>query len=193
MTAAQKPSPALRSRRRQGQDPAQLLARDLARQEADAVAAGITETLGLEEARGQVFVHPAVRPGERPKPVRRLDGLDWLASRGRLTPRQVQAGRRYEKLHRILESGDVASCLALLEVRGTAGAPSPAEAKTWSRLKLASARAALGDHKALIFALDAICGLGLRPREITTDQRQTERLEDRLAIALDLLVGEWGL
>jgi len=180
---------ALRERRRN----LEIEAQSKARTEAEAVTAGVAETLALEEARGRDFLRPPVRRGERAKPVRRLDGLDWLASKGRLTPRQVQAGRRYEKLFRILETGDVASCLALLEIRGTAGAPAPAEAKTWARFKLAAARAAVGDHAGLVFALDQISGLGLRPREVTTDQRGSERLEDRLAIGLDLLVREWGL
>ncbi|MDB5453852.1 MAG: hypothetical protein JWO33_2430 [Caulobacteraceae bacterium] len=129
----------------------------------------------------------------RAKPVVRLDGLAWLASRGRLAPRQVQAGGRYGRLVQLIEGGDVSSCLTLFEVRGTGPRLSPTDAKTWARAKLKEARGAVGDHPGLVFALDQICGLGKRPREVTTDQRASERLEDRLGVGLDLLVKAWGL
>jgi hypothetical protein len=164
-----------------------------ARAEALSVADGVAETVALEERRGAEFVHPKVGKGERAKPMIRLDGLSWLASRGRLTPRQVQAGWRYGRLVQVLEAGDVSSCLALLEVRGTGPRPSPTDAKVWARAKLAEAREALGEHAGLIFALDQVCALGLRPREVTTEQRASERLEDRLGVGLDLLVRHWGL
>jgi hypothetical protein len=161
--------------------------------EARAVAAGVAETVALEEGRGAAFLRPEVRRGERAKPVVRLDGLTWLASRGRLSPRQVQAGTRYGRLAQIIEGGDIASCLALFEVRGTGPRISPTDAKVWARAKLAEARDAVGGHPALLFALDQICALGKRPREVTKDQRASERLEDRLGLGLDLLVNAWGL
>jgi hypothetical protein len=161
--------------------------------EARAVADGVAETLSLEEARGAVFARSTLNPGERSKPFVRLDGLAWLASRGRLSPRQAQAGTRYGRLVQIIEGGDVSSCLAMFEVRGTAPHLSPTDAKAWARRKLREAREAVGEHPGLIFALDQICGLGMRPREVTTDQRASERLEDRLGVGLDLLVKAWGL
>ena len=161
--------------------------------ESRSVADGLAETIGLEEARGAVFVRPNVRRGERAKPFVRLDGLAWLASRGRLSPRQVQAGTRYGRLAQIIEGGEVASCLSLFEVRGTTPHLSPTDAKLWARRKLAEAREVVGEHPALVFALDQVCGLGKRPREVTTDQRASERLEDRLGLGLDLLVRAWGL
>jgi hypothetical protein len=161
--------------------------------QARSVAEGLAETIALEEARGATFVRPDVRRGERAKPFVRLDGLTWLASRGRLSPRQVQAGTRYGRLAQIIEGGDISSCLAMFEVRGTGPRLSPTDAKAWARKKLAEAREAVGEHPGLVFALDQICGLGKRPREVTTDQRASERLEDRLGLGLDLLVRAWGL
>jgi hypothetical protein len=158
-----------------------------ARAEAAAVSDGVAETVGLEEARGVRFDRP------RGGPFKRLDGLGWLASRGRLTPKQVQAGGRYGRLMQLIEGGDMASCLALFEIRGTGGPLGPTDAKAWARTRLGEARAALGDHPGLIFAMDQICGLGKRPREVTRDQRASERLEDRLGLGLDLLVKAWGL
>lgn len=161
--------------------------------EVRAVADGVAETVALDEARGACFQRPRVGRGERAKPVMRLDGLAWLAGKGRLSARQVQAGGRYGRLMQVIEGGDVASCLSLFEVRGGSRGVSPTDAKVWARVRLAEARRAVGDHPGLVFALDQICGLGLRPREVTTDQRAAERLEDRLGLGLDLLVKTWGL
>lgn len=164
-----------------------------ARQEARAVADGVAETVALDEGRGAAFSRPVVGRGERAKPVVRLDGLHWLAARERLTPRQVQAGLRYGKLVEIVEGGEIASNFGLFEIRARGPKAGPTEAKAWARLKLAEAREAVGEHPGLIFALDQVCGQGKRPREVTTDQRASERLEDRLGVGLDLLVRAWGL
>ena len=93
----------------------------------------------------------------------------------------------------LIEGGDIGSCLALFEVRGTTRPLGPTDTKVWARAQLGEARAAVGEHPGLVFALDQICGLGRRPREVTTDQRASERLEDRLGLGLDLLVKAWGL
>ena len=163
-----------------------------ARTEARAVADGVAETVGLEEARGVAFERPAPRRGDGARPIKRLDGLAWLGSRGRLTVKQVQAGTRYGKLVQLMEGGDIGSCLALFEIRGSLRNGSSTDARVWARDQLAQARAAVGDHPGLVFALDQICALGKRPREVTTDQRASERLEDRLSLSLDLLVKAWG-
>jgi hypothetical protein len=163
------------------------------RAEAQAVREGVAETLALGQARGEAFHHPPSGRGERAKPVVRLDGLAWLASKGRLTPRQVQAGNRYGRLAQLVEGGEVASSMALMEIRSTGRAAGPTEAKVWARAKLKEAREALGEHRELVFALDQVCALGKRPREVIQDQRASERLEDRLGIGLDLLVRAWGL
>ena len=164
-----------------------------AQAEARAVADGVAETIALQSARGVAFSPPERSRGGGGRPIKRLGGLDWLAARGRLSPRQVQAGSRYGRLVELIEGGDLGSCLALFEVRGTGPRLSPTDAKTWARARLAEARASVGDHPGLIFALDQICGQGRRPREVTTDQRASERLEDRLGVGLDLLVKAWGL
>jgi hypothetical protein len=153
----------------------------------------VSETVALQEARGVPFAGTSGARGARAKPIVRLDGVAWLASRGRLSPRQAQAGGRYGRLVQLIEGGDMGSCLALFEVRGTSPRLSPTDVKTWARAKLEEARAAVGEHPGLVFALDQICGLGKRPREVTTDQRASERLEDRLGVGLDLLVKAWGL
>jgi hypothetical protein len=163
------------------------------RAQAQAVADGIAETVALDQARGAVFERPARRRGEGSQPFKRLDGLNWLAARGRLNGKQVQAGLRYGKLAQIIEGGDIGSCLTRFEIRGSLRGASPTDARIWARDQLAQARAAVGDHPGLVFALDQICALGRRPREVTTDQRASERLEDRLSLSLDLLVKAWGL
>ena len=55
------------------------------------------------------------------------------------------------------------------------------------RGELAAARAALLGHEALIGVLDLVCGGGQRPREISTDQRESEQLETALRLGLDML------
>jgi hypothetical protein len=189
-------SPAARSAAAQAAELRRLhIRQSLAQAQADAraVADGVAETVALQSARGVAFAHPAGRRGDRGKPIVRLDGLAWLANKGRLSARQVQAGARYGRLMQLIEGGDIGSCLSLFEVRGTGARLSPTDAKVWARAKLAEARSMVGDHPGLIFALDQVCGLGKRPREVTTDQRASERLEDRLGLGLDLLVKGWGL
>ena len=173
----------------------QLIRRSIAEQaaEARAITDGVAETIALDQARGAVFERPGRSGAEARRPFKRLDGLAWLASRGRLNARQVQAGTRYGRLAQLMEGGDLGSCLSLFEVRGSLRDASPTDARAWARRQLAEARAAVGEHPGLVFALDQICTFGRRPREVTTDQRASERLEDRLSLSLDLLVKAWGL
>jgi hypothetical protein len=160
--------------------------------EAQAVADGVAETIALDQHRGAVFERAGQARGQA-RPFKRLDGLAWLASRGRLSARQVQAGTRYGRLAQLMEGGDLGSCLSLFEVRGSLRNGSPTDARAWARRQLSEARAAVGEHPGLVFALDQICTFGRRPREVTTDQRASERLEDRLSLSWDLLVKAWGL
>lgn len=129
-------------------------------------------------------------------------GLEWLHSKGRISDREFQAGRRYGSLVRIsLLEGDalIKSCLDTDGVRG-AGTPTfpgkiDATAAAWKHQavqELAAARAALGFHTGMIAACDLICGRGDKAREISSIQREAEEIENGLRIALQILVKHWA-
>lgn len=157
------------------------------------VTEGMAETIALERERGAEIITPPAERGGRTKPARRIKGLAWLVERKRITPRQAEAGRRYGVLYSVVESGDVKSCLAFMEIRAPANSLHPGDVKVWARHKLKEAREILVGHTAMIFAMDQVCGLDKTPREIVPLQREAERLTERLGIALDLLVKAWGI
>jgi hypothetical protein len=142
------------------------------------------------------------RERERRLGERRDTGLDFLQSRNRISPRQARAGREYGLYWRnaqVTSAESLRSCLAQVErVSGGSGASGPAsdlESAEWiveCRTKLTEARAMLGFHTELIATLDLICGRGVRPREITTVQRETEEIETALRLALDMLAKHFG-
>ena len=160
---------------------------EIARQRAEtqAVAAGIAETIALEEARGQVFT-PAPRGG-RVGLRRRKDGLDWLYDKGRISHRQKLAGERYGDDWRKAQPVSTRSCLDDT-VRGMCEA-TPGEARAHAALRLGRARAlALNGNAALAEAADRVCGETLTPAQWADgDDRLAGRLEDRAQRALELL------
>ena len=126
------------------------------------------------------------------------DGLAWLLDKRRLTARQAQTGRWYGMLWRTAQIGEapvkVADWAGAGGGGGTAGGMMAPPSGMWSadwiadcRRRLADARAALSDHEATIAVLDLICGARMRPREISTDQRETEQIETVLRVGLDML------
>jgi hypothetical protein len=129
--------------------------REKARAELRAVTEGVAETVALSRRRGAAF---AKEPGSRETPYRRQCGLDWLAKKGRLTPRQLAAGERYGECYR----------------RAAAA-------------RLALYRRQLLEQQDLIGACDRICGQELTPRGAGGGEREGLRLEAVLKVALDIL------
>jgi hypothetical protein len=141
---------------------------------------------------------PAPRAGAASGPRRgRDDGLDMLVERGRITRQQHDAGRHYGMLWRAAQATG-GTPIRVVDIAGAGGGSGrggdpaePAESEAaWiadCRAALIDARVALGGHEEMIATVDVICGAGMRPREITTDQRQAEQIETTLRLALDLL------
>lgn len=160
--------------------------------ESPEVRAGVEESLVLGRSRGAAFAEVAA-PGPRPgRTYRRQTGLDWLASKGRLSPAQQAAGLRYGAIYRRVrgETGLKSS----LDLQPGAGGGQPmgavlaqAEARMRSGETLVALRRILGQQPALVAACDLICGEELTPREATRSDREAGRMEAVLAVALDLL------
>jgi hypothetical protein len=157
-----------------------------AKAEAAAVAQGVTETIGLSEARGDRFT-PAPRGQHKGGARRRKDGLDWLYDKGRISHRQKLAGERYGDDWRKAQPRALRSFLDDT-VRGYVEA-APEEARAHAGLRLSRARAlALNGNAALAEAADRVCGECLSPAQWAQgDDRLAGRLEDRIQRALELL------
>lgn len=153
--------------------------------EAAAVAAGVRETVALDEARGASFTPPG--PRGKPTVRRRKDGLDWLYDKGRISHRQKLAGERYGDEWRRTQLRSTRSCLDDT-VRGYVE-DAPGEARAQAVVRLARARAlALNGNEALIEAADRVCGESLSPAQWANgDDRLALRLEDRAQRALEML------
>lgn len=124
----------------------------------------------------------------------RDDGLDMLLERRRITPLQAETGRFYGMIWRAAQiTGGPIRVLDLACAGGGGkgdGAAIVADDLGWiadCRAQLALAHQALGHHAELIATVDLICGAGMRPREISTEQRETEQIETGLRLALDIL------
>lgn len=138
----------------------------------------------------------ALSAAERRKVVHSKSGLEWLRDKQRLDPHQFRAGRAYGMLYRvaILPNGvRLRSCLDDTPRSGVIGVPTSTTAHLvaaeWladSRVRLDAARVSLGSHPGMILACDLICGQGLTPRDVNQVQREAEKLETTLRIALDL-------
>lgn len=128
-------------------------------------------------------------------------GIEWMVGKKRLTSRQAQAGARYGLKFRLSEVDGMQPLRSCLndEPRGGAGvmALTRAASEDAARRDLLSARSALGFHSAMISACDLICGRGLTPWEAIDlsggNQRDVERIQNTLSIALDLLATHYSL
>lgn len=169
--------------------------RGKARAEAQATAAGITETVALSEARGTGFEAPPPSP-RRDKLYRRQPGLEWLVGQGRLSDLQKSAGERYGAYYRRAGAGAaIGSSLDIKHGDNPQGTTistvlAQAEARVEAAAKLAFYRRKLHQHPALLAACDLVCGEELTPREAARTDRQARRLEAVLEVALDLLAAE---
>lgn len=167
-----------------------------ARAEALAVAEGVAETVALSRARGAAVVGP--KPGRRgpsAQPYRRLNGLDWLAAKDRITPQAKAAGERYGWAYRRVKLEKAIPSTLDDRVRGEFVAPSlketlaRGEGTELARRKLAEFRARLSGQPDLVAACDIVCGEEKTPREAAGGERDAGRLEAVLKVALDLLAG----
>ena len=171
-----------------------LDARERARTEAKAVAEGVAETVGLSEGRGAAFDKaPAVRGG-RETPYRRQAGLEWLAAKGRITPRQKQAGEAYGALYR--RAGVIGAIGSTLEVQPSGGqtaGPSlalllkTAAGRARAEAELGELRRRLFGQSDLVSVCDQVCGMELTPREAGGGDREALRIEAVLKVALEIL------
>jgi hypothetical protein len=147
------------------------------------VTAGVAETVALEEARGERFT-----PEKPRQPRRRKDGLDWLRDKGRITPEEFRAGETYGDDYRKVYGSGVKSCL-----NDSVGGFSdePAIARIRAQMNLDRARGGgLNRVNALVEIVDLVCGQGRSIRELAGDDTaKAYRLEERLSVALALLVG----
>lgn len=165
-----------------------------ARAEAAAVAEGVAETVALSRARGAVVVGP--EPGRRtPRvtPYRRLNGLDFLAAKGRISDEAKSLGEQYGWVYRRVKLEKAIPSTLDVRVRGQYVAPSldevlaSSEATDAARRRLAEFRGRLRNHPDLVAVCDAICGEEKAPREAAGGERDAGRLEALLKVALDLL------
>ena len=185
--------PAERARRER--DPLLVLERRIAHQaESKAVEDGVVETVALSEARGSAFDHrPPVR-GRRATPYRRQTGLQWLTSKGRLSPSQLLAGQRYGACYRrALSEGAIPSTLDIKPRTSAPGGPTlaavlnRAEGAAQAQARLTRYRRLLHGQEALVRAVDLICGEERTPREAAAEDREAGKLEAVLLVALDIL------
>src|SRR6185437_2986755 len=145
-------------------------AQALARTEARAVAEGVDETVALSQARGAAFEKPAPARGGRETAYRRQAGLDWLALKGRITPRQRQAGEAYgAAFRRSQQAPSIGSTLEVQPSGGLAAGPSLAQilkaaaGRARAADELAAMRAGLFGQGDLVSVCDLICGRELTP------------------------------
>jgi hypothetical protein len=165
-----------------------------ARAEAEAVARGVTETVALSRARGAAIAQGAAGP--RAKPYRRLSGLDWLASRGKIDAAAKAAGERYGAAYRRARlEASIASTLEVQPGAGRGFTPdltatlAHGEGTAAAGRRLAQMRARLARQPDLVAACDLVCGEELTPREAAAGDRDATRLEAVLKVALDILAG----
>lgn len=164
-----------------------------AKAESDAVRGGVAETVSLAQDRGAEFLAPKADRGGRDKPVRRLSGLEWLLSKGRITTNQWAAGELYGRAYRKAHAPEPIRSQMDDSVRGGGDVPlrslsDAAGARATAQARLAGYRALLNHHRTMVDALDRICGQELSPREASANGMQASALEAALLIGLDLLV-----
>jgi len=173
--------------------------RTMVRAEAQAVSAGVAETVALSRARGAAIEASPAQPGRREGPYRRQPGLEWLTRKGRIAIDQRAAGERYGAIYR--RAKNEGSIPSTLDIRPRASAPGGAslsmllgraEGSAQAAARLAAFRRALAGQRDLVRACDLICGEELTPREASENERDAGRLEAVLLVALDILADGAG-
>lgn len=160
------------------------------KREAEALGAGVAETVALSRARGAAIEGPA--PGRQAH--RRLTGLEWLVRKGRISAEAATAGLRYGQAYRRAKSEP--SLPSTLNAQpGATGLEGPtiaemlehAEGTAQARRRLTDLRRRLWGQRDLVEACDRICGEERTPREAAGGERDGMRMEAVLKVALDIL------
>ncbi len=176
-----------------------LEAREKARTEARVVAEGVAETVDLARERGAEFEKAPVvkigpRRGERETAYRRQAGLEWLTGKGRISAIQRAAGEAYGACYRRAGAGaHIGSTLEVQPGGGLAAGPSlgmllkQAAGRQRAETELTGMRARLFGQSDLVSVCDLVCGRELTPREAGGGEREAQRIEAVLKVALDLV------
>ena len=170
-----------------------LEAQAKAREAEASLIESVEQTVALGEARGDEYDKPKQRRGEGRKPVRRLDGLEWMLSQSRITADQYEAGKRYgDAFRKAIPTAPIRSILNRDVTSGggcsVAHLLAAAEERVYAAEKLAMYRRQLGDHRHLTSVCDRVCGEEKTPRQAADNGRGAEAVEAVLVIALDLLI-----
>jgi hypothetical protein len=165
--------------------------RERAKAEALEVSTGVEETVALAEGRGEAFERPKQRPGERAKPVRRLNGLAYLVSRKVLTTELAQIGEAWGDLYR-QAYGDPPLRSCINDSIGGGGDPTgsalvAAQARVVAQRRLRAMSGHIEAVPALWGALVAIAGIGLTPRQFAGTEKAALVVQTRLVDALELM------
>jgi hypothetical protein len=166
--------------------------RERAKAEALEVSTGVDETVALAEGRGEAFERPKQRPGERAKPVRRLNGVALLVSRGVLSTELAAVANAWGDLWR-QGYGDTSlrSCIAADAIGGsgdpTGTALEAARRRVQAQARLRSMSGDVQNVPALYGALTAICGVGLTCRQYGLTDKGALVVQTNLIAALELM------
>jgi hypothetical protein len=165
--------------------------RERAKAEALEVSTGVDETVALAEGRGEAFERPKQRPGERAKPVRRLNGLAYLVSRKVLSTELAQIGEAWGDLYR-QAYGDPPLRSCINDSIGGGGDPTgsalvAAQARVVAQRRLRAMSGHIEAVPALWGALVAIAGIGLTPRQFAGTEKAALVVQTRLVDALELM------
>lgn len=151
--------------------------------------------------------YPLAQPAAKPSTeatvsrFREKTGLEWLESKNKITARQKSSGKRYGEDYRIVQVAGLEplrSCLNDMPGGGDGGGGlSLATYELEAKERLAGAHSALSYHPEMTLACDLICGRDMTPWEVIArhggNQRDAERLQHTLRIALDLLAKHYSL
>lgn len=123
--------------------------------------------------------------------ARRINGIDWLLSKGRLDSYQHQAAERYATDYTVAKTVPLPSGMR----EATGGTGDAAQVRRAAAAgRLASARkVGLKGHRGMIDIIDTVAGEGKRVRQISSDEAQAQKNEAVLIVALDLLVEHYGI
>lgn len=165
--------------------------RERAKAEALEVATGVDETVALAEGRGEAFERPKQRPGERAKPVRRLNGVAFLVSRGVLSTELAAVANTWGDLYR-QAYGDPPLRSCINDSIGGGGDPTgsaldAAKARVVAQRRLRAMSGHIEAVPALWGALVAIAGIGLTPRQFAGTEKAALVVQTRLVDALELM------
>jgi hypothetical protein len=165
--------------------------RERAKAEALEVSTGVDETVALAEGRGEAFERPKQRPGERAKPVRRLNGLAYLVSRGVIDRELAQIGEQWGDLWREgFGPVPLRSCINDAVGGGgdrTGNAIEAAKTRVQAQRRLLAMSLRLDRVPAVWGALVAIAGQGMTPRQYGGNERAAHAAQTRVVDALELM------